>query len=88
MPGIFAFDHPEKLFDTYSWIHMKKNPDNYEMIIFKGKLIDKPTNSEGVVVKPEEILDKVPLRDWARRYLLDKPSSTKMTQSRKRGINW
>lgn len=68
VPGIFAFEDPSMLFDTYSWIHMKKNLDNYEMITFEGKLIDKPADSEGVVVKPEQIIEKVPLRDFVQRF--------------------
>lgn len=24
VPGVFAFEDPAKIFDTYSWIHMKK----------------------------------------------------------------
>lgn len=67
VPGIFAFEEPDKLFDTYSWIHMKKNLDNFEMIKFLGKLIDKPADSEGVVVEPEEILEKTSLRDFVQQ---------------------
>lgn len=69
VPGIFAFENPETLFDTYSWLHMKKNLDNYEMIKFKGVLIDKPADSEGVVVKPQQILEKIPLEEFAKRFI-------------------
>lgn len=69
VPGIFAFENPEKIFDTYSWVHMSKNPDDYEMITFKGKLVDRPADSEGVVVKPEQIIEQVPLTDFAKKYI-------------------
>jgi len=68
VPGIFAFEDPSQLFGTYSWIHMKKNLDNYEMIKFLGKLVDKPADSEGVVVEPKQVIQKVPLRDFAKQY--------------------
>lgn len=66
--GIFAFEDPNMLFDTYSWIHMKKNPENYELVTFKGKLVDRPADSEGVVVEPEEVLSKMPLSDFAKQH--------------------
>jgi len=66
--GIFAFEEPDKIFDTYSWVHMRKNIDNFEMIKFLGKLIDKPIDSEGVVVEPEKIIDKTPLRDFIQQF--------------------
>ena len=87
--GIFAFEEPEMLFQTYSWLHMRKNMDKYEMITFLGKVVDRPADSEGVVVIPGRIVSKVPLREFAERtgVSLDKASSTKMTQSSKRRVN-
>jgi 2'-5' RNA ligase len=68
VPGIFAFEKPDKIFETYSWLHMRKNINDYEMIIFKGELIERPEDSEGVVVKPEQIISKIPLIDFAAYY--------------------
>ena len=65
--GLFAFEKPEMIFKTYSWIHMRKNIDDYEMITFLGKIIDRPADSEGVVVIPTEILSKVPLKEFASK---------------------
>lgn len=67
--GIFAFEDIRDLFNTYSWLHMKKDIDNYEVISFFGDLIDKPINSEGVVVKPEIILNKMPLKKLEKQLL-------------------
>lgn len=69
VPGVFAYKDPRKIFETYSWIFMKKKIDEYEMIKFMGTLIDSPDDSEGLVVKPERILEKIPLKDFAIKYL-------------------
>ena len=87
--GIFAFEDPEMLFQTYSWSHMKKRLDEYEMITFLGKIVDRPADSEGVVVIPGRIISKVPLRQFAKQTgaILDNAASTKVTQSSKRRVD-
>jgi len=67
-PGIFAFTAPEQLFDTYTWLHARKRIDDYEVIEFLGDVIDRPVDSEGVVVKPRTIVQRIPLRDFAQQY--------------------
>jgi len=65
--GIFAFETPEQLFDTYSWLHMRKNIDDYEMITFLGQIVDRPVDSEGVVVNPVRIISRIPLRKFVEQ---------------------
>jgi hypothetical protein len=62
VPGIFAFEDPNTIYDTYTWIHIQKNINNYEIIKFLGELVDRPSDSEGVVVKPEKILERIPMK--------------------------
>ena len=64
VPGIFAFTDPQQLFDTYTWIHVKKKVSDYEMVTFQGTVVERPEDSEGVVVKPERVIDRMPLEDW------------------------
>lgn len=64
VPGVFAFTDPEQLFDTYTWIHVRKSLSNYEMVKFRGRVIDRPDDSEGVVVEPESELERLPLEQW------------------------
>lgn len=66
VPGLFAFEHPDQLFDTYTWLHVRKAPEQYEMIRFLGKVVDRPADSEGVVVKPDKVLQRTPLVDWLK----------------------
>jgi hypothetical protein len=67
--GIFAFADPRQLFDTYTWIHVRKNVNAYEMISFLGEVTDEPPDSEGVVVKPERVLTREPLVTWLDRVM-------------------
>jgi hypothetical protein len=66
VPGIFAFEDPTDLFDTYTWLHIRKRLSEYEMVRFVGELVDRPADSEGVVVKPVSILSRTPLEVWVR----------------------
>lgn len=62
--GVFAFENPETLFGTYSWIHVSKNLPKYEMIEFEGRLVDRPSDSEGVVVEPLREIRRTPMLEW------------------------
>lgn len=62
--GIFAFTSPDQLFSTYTWIRVKKQPDRYEMVKFDGIVTGRPDDSEGVVVQPRRILERMPLNVW------------------------
>lgn len=62
--GIFAFTDPEQLFDTYTWIHVKKKINEYEMVTFHGTVVDRPEDSEGVVVAPQKVIKREPLKSW------------------------
>jgi hypothetical protein len=66
VPGIFAVEKAPQLYDTYSWIHFtkKQNIGENEMVKFRGHLVDRPEDSEGVVVKPHQVLERVPLHEW------------------------
>jgi hypothetical protein len=62
--GIFAFTDPSQLFDTYTWIHVRKSVDDYEMVTLTGTIVDRPDDSEGVVIRPEAVLSREPLGSW------------------------
>lgn len=62
--GLFAFEDPAMLFETYTWLHVKKHISSYEMVIFEGRIIERPADSEGVVVQPIQELSRLALRDW------------------------
>jgi hypothetical protein len=64
--GLFAFANPETLFDTFTWIHVRKRIDSYQMVEFEGFLATCPDDSEGVVVIPAIEVERVPLADWLR----------------------
>jgi hypothetical protein len=64
VPGIFAFDDPAQLFDTYTWLHVKKNINDYELIKLLGKEVERPPDSEGVVVQPKQVMERIPLKEW------------------------
>lgn len=62
--GIFAFEKIQTLFHTYTWIHVAKDLGKYELVEFKGELLESPADSEGVVVKPIQILRRTPMIEW------------------------
>jgi hypothetical protein len=62
--GVFAFEHPDTLFGTYSWIHISKRLPGYEMIEFDGVLLERPSDSEGVVVEPLREICRTPMVEW------------------------
>jgi hypothetical protein len=62
--GLFAFEHPEQPQDTYTWIHANKHPEKYEVLELGGRLVDRPLDSEGVVIDPGDILHREPLSSW------------------------
>ena len=70
VPGIFAFERPEQVFDTYTWLHIRrKGLKDYEMVEFLGKVVDRPANSEGVVVQPIQVLSRTPMTEWIKSHL-------------------
>ena len=62
--GVFAFTDPKLMFQTYTWIHVKKRPQNFEMVSFAGEIVAQPEDSEGVVVEPQNELSREPLVNW------------------------
>ncbi len=62
--GIFAYEDPAILFNNYSWIYIQKRLPKYEMIEFEGTLVDRPEDSEGVVVLPTREISRTPMIDW------------------------
>ena len=62
--GLFAFEHPEQPQDTYTWIHANKRPQDYEVLEMGGNVVDRPADSEGVVIKPGQVFHRQPLSDW------------------------
>lgn len=64
--GIFAYEDPSVLFRTYSWLHIRKRLPQYEMLTFEGKLVDRPEDSEGVVVLPTREISRIPMSQWLR----------------------
>lgn len=56
------------MFGTYSWIYISKRIPKYEMIEFEGRLVERPEDSEGVVVEPLRELSHTPLRDWLKQH--------------------
>jgi hypothetical protein len=65
--GVFAYEDPETMFGTYSWIYISKRLDRYEMIEFHGRLVERPTDSEGVVVLPLREIRRTPMVEWLPR---------------------
>ena len=65
--GIFAFEDPVTLCDTYTWIHMRTRMRNYEMVGFRGRVIDRPSDSEGVVVLPIKEVTRIPVGQVPKR---------------------
>jgi hypothetical protein len=61
--GVFAFEDPEQLYDTYTWNHVRKNLGDYEMVEFRGEPVARPEDSEGIVVKPTEELRRRPMQE-------------------------
>jgi hypothetical protein len=64
VPGIFAYENPETLFQNYSWLYIRKRLPQYEMIVFEGKLVERPSDSEGVVVLPKREISRTPMIQW------------------------
>lgn len=62
--GIFAYEDPSTLFRNYSWLHIRKRLPQYEMLTFEGKLVDRPEDSEGVVVLPTREISRTPMIQW------------------------
>jgi hypothetical protein len=62
--GVFAFENPDTLFGTYSWIHISKQLPKYEMVEFEGRLLESPADSEGVVVEPLREIQRSPMLEW------------------------
>jgi hypothetical protein len=51
--GIFAFTDPSKVYDTVTYLHMKRQGlEKYELVKFRAHVVDRPEDSEGVVVRP------------------------------------
>lgn len=63
--GIFAFTDPCMVLDTYTWCHISKHADQYELVCFEGTLVDAPADSEGVVVLPITETYRIPLTAWS-----------------------
>lgn len=61
---VMSFKDPDKIFDTYSWKAVQKNPDAYEMHEFRGTEGPRPEDTEGYAVRPDRLIRKLPLRDW------------------------
>jgi len=66
--GVFAFEDPDTLFGTYSWIHISKKLPNYEMIEFEGLVVERPSDSEGVVVDPLREIRRTPMVEWLPKH--------------------
>jgi len=66
MAGIFAFEDPHKLFETYTWLHIRKRLDEYELVEFVGTVVDRPADSKGVVAIPSRLVRRTPLRQWVQ----------------------
>lgn len=62
--GIFAFRSAETLFGTVTWLHVRKNLADYEMVRFVGRVTDCPDDSEGVVAQPITEGVRVPMTEW------------------------
>jgi hypothetical protein len=62
--GVFAYENPDTMFGTYSWIYISKRLPAYEMVEFLGRVVERPEDSEGVVVEPLEELARTPMVEW------------------------
>lgn len=68
VPGVFAFQDPQQLFDTATWLHVRKNLPAYEMITFTGTEVERPADSEGIVVEPHIIVSREPMTEWVKQH--------------------
>ncbi len=66
--GVFAYENPDTMFGTYSWIYISKRLPNYEMIEFEGRLVERPSDSEGVVVEPLREFSRTPMAEWLPKH--------------------
>lgn len=64
LPGVFAFEEPSQLFQSVTWLRVRKSPAEFEMIVFNGHLVFRPEDSEGVLISPTKELVRVPLNEW------------------------
>jgi len=64
--GVFAYENPETMFGTYSWKYISKRLPDYEMVEIDGRLIDRPPDSEGVVVEPSRVVRRTPISEFAK----------------------
>lgn len=62
--GLFAFEDPVALCQTYTWLHTRRTIRNFEMVGFRGRVIERPSDSEGVVVLPRVEVTRLPLGLW------------------------
>lgn len=62
--GVFAYENPDTMFGTYSWIYISKRLPKYEMIEFDGRIVERPSDSEGVVVEPLREIRRTPMVKW------------------------
>ena len=62
--GVFAYEDPSTMFGTYSWIYISKRLPKYEMIEFEGRIVERPADSEGVVVTPIREISRTPMLQW------------------------
>jgi hypothetical protein len=62
--GVFAYEDPATMFGTYSWLYIRKRLPKYEMIEFEGRIVERPSDSEGVVVTPLREVSRTPMVQW------------------------
>jgi hypothetical protein len=64
--GIFAFTDPSKVYDTITFLHMKRQGlQNYELVKFRAHVVQRPEDSEGVVVRPSRGEgSRTPMAKW------------------------
>ena len=66
--GVFAYENPDTMFGTYSWIYISKRLPKYEMIEFDGRIVERPSDSEGVVVEPLREIRRTPMLEWLPKH--------------------
>ena len=66
--GVFAYENPDTMFGTYSWIYISKRLPKYEMIEFDGRIVERPSDSEGVVVEPLREIRRTPMVEWLPKH--------------------
>ena len=66
--GVFAYENPDTMFGTYSWIYISKRLPKYEMIEFEGRIVERPSDSEGVVVEPLREYRRTPMVEWLPKH--------------------